>query len=174
MNMSYGQWQPNGGTDLGIRHNLNQMHKSEDARGTLIVTSAGNMGDFSHNDRINNGILKSKYKSTTLIVGALNTNDDNLANWSNKAGKHKWNFVVDKGLAQFSNGEQFGGTSAAAPMVSGKAALMMQKYPELTAKQTARLIKYTATDLGAPGVDSVYGYGKINLTKAMSPFGNIN
>ena len=80
MNMSYGQWQPNGGTDWGIRHNLNQMHKSEDARGTLIVTSAGNMGDFSHNDRINNGILKSKYKSTTLIVGALNTNDDNIVN----------------------------------------------------------------------------------------------
>ena len=174
MNMSYGQWQPNGGTDWGIRHNLNKMHKSEDAKGTLIVTSAGNMGDFSHNDRINNGILKSKYKSSTLIVGALNTNDDNIANWSNKAGKHKWNFVVDKGLAQFSNGEQFGGTSAAAPMVSGKAALLMQKYPELSAKKTANLIKFTATDLGAVGVDSVYGYGKINLSKAMSPFGDLN
>ncbi|WP_302789002.1 S8 family serine peptidase, partial [Escherichia coli] len=55
------------------------------------------------------------------------------------------------------------GTSMAAPMVSGAAAVLMQRFPYMTASQIASVLLTTATDLGEKGVDAVYGWGKLNL-----------
>jgi subtilisin family serine protease len=65
----------------------------------------------------------------------------------------------------------YGGTSMAAPMVSGALAVLKGKDPQLTAKQAVQIILDTATDLGAPGVDDVYGHGLLNLAKALEPVG---
>ena len=65
----------------------------------------------------------------------------------------------------------YSGTSMAAPMVSGALAVLKGKDPKLTAKQAVRIILDTATDLGAPGVDDVYGHGLLNLAKALEPQG---
>lgn len=64
------------------------------------------------------------------------------------------------------------GTSMAAPMVSGALAVLKGKDPKLTAKQAVRIVLDTATDLGAPGVDDVYGHGLLNLAKALEPQGS--
>ena len=66
------------------------------------------------------------------------------------------------------------GTSFAAPRVSGKMAITSQKFPNLDAEQLVNLAKHTATDLGATGVDQIYGHGKINLTGMLSPIGRLN
>ena len=66
------------------------------------------------------------------------------------------------------------GTSYAAPRVSGKMAITSQKFPNLNAEQLVNLAKFTATDLGATGVDQIYGHGKINLTGMLSPIGRLN
>lgn len=63
------------------------------------------------------------------------------------------------------------GTSPAAAMVSGGVALIKQAWPQLTAAQVVHLVKTTATDMGAPGVDAVYGYGMVNFDKATQPQG---
>ena len=65
----------------------------------------------------------------------------------------------------------YSGTSMAAPMVSGALAVLKGKDPRLTAKQAVRIILDTATDLGAPGIDDVYGHGLLNLAKALEPQG---
>jgi len=60
------------------------------------------------------------------------------------------------------------GTSMASPHVAGLAGLIRALNPSLTNEEVYNLIKDTATDLGAPGKDIYYGYGQININKAVN------
>lgn len=55
------------------------------------------------------------------------------------------------------------GTSMAAPQVTGAVAIAMQMYPNARAAELTRLTLATATDIGDPGVDAVYGWGLLNI-----------
>ena len=59
-----------------------------------------------------------------------------------------------------------GGTSFAAPLVSGVCALLLQKNPEWGPAQVLEALRSTALDLGAAGPDTVYGWGQINALAA--------
>ncbi len=59
------------------------------------------------------------------------------------------------------------GTSGAAPLVSGVAALIRSRYPELSAAQVVNRIVDTAKDAGAPGFDTLYGYGVLDVAAAV-------
>ena len=63
------------------------------------------------------------------------------------------------------------GTSFAAPHVSGAIAVLKSAFPMMTAPQIVTLLLTTATDLGAVGVDPVYGHGLLNLDEATRPQG---
>lgn len=63
------------------------------------------------------------------------------------------------------------GSSPAAAVVSGGVALLKQAWPQLSSAQLVHLVKTTATDMGKPGVDEVYGYGMVNFDKATQPQG---
>ena len=65
------------------------------------------------------------------------------------------------------------GTSFAAPRVVGAAALLRHKFPNLNGSALKQVLLQTATDLGATGVDNIYGYGLLNIPNAMSPQGNV-
>ncbi|WP_440799908.1 S8 family serine peptidase [Serratia marcescens] len=60
------------------------------------------------------------------------------------------------------------GTSMSAPLVSGAAAVLMQRFPYMTAGQISSVLKTTATDLGVPGIDKTFGWGEINLQDAIN------
>ena len=60
---------------------------------------------------------------------------------------------------------QVRGTSFAAPFVAGVAALLVQR--GLTNAQVVERLTSTATDLGVPGRDPVYGYGEVNAVRAV-------
>lgn len=60
-----------------------------------------------------------------------------------------------------------GGTSMAAPMVSGLVALMKSARPDLTPDEVESIIQNTAFDLGARGKDQVFGAGRIDARKAL-------
>ena len=59
------------------------------------------------------------------------------------------------------------GTSAATPYAAGVATLMRQKYPGANAAQIRNGLTYATDDLGEPGRDSYYGFGRVNLCIAM-------
>ena len=61
-----------------------------------------------------------------------------------------------------------GGSSFAAPVVTGTAALIKQKYPWMSGSLLRQTILSTATDIGAEGVDSVFGWGLLNIGKAIN------
>ena len=63
------------------------------------------------------------------------------------------------------------GTSMATPYVAGVAAVIKGQWPTLTSTQIASIIFDTADNLGAPGVNAVYGRGAVDITKAMQPVG---
>ena len=60
-----------------------------------------------------------------------------------------------------------GGSSFAAPLVTGTAALIKEKYPWMDASLIRQTILSTATDIGATGVDDIYGWGLLNIDKAL-------
>ncbi|MFG2037368.1 type VII secretion-associated serine protease mycosin [Dactylosporangium sp. NPDC048998] len=66
------------------------------------------------------------------------------------------------------NHRQTSGTSDAAAIVAGAAALVRAKYPQLSAQDVIRRLTYTAQDAGAPGRDPEYGYGILDLVKALT------
>lgn len=59
------------------------------------------------------------------------------------------------------------GTSQATAYVAGLAALIWAQDPSLSAAQVQTTIKATAKDLGPPGPDSSYGYGRIEPLMAL-------
>ncbi|WP_414161738.1 autotransporter outer membrane beta-barrel domain-containing protein [Serratia sp. BNK-10] len=63
---------------------------------------------------------------------------------------------------------KYSGTSMAAPHVAGSVAVLMERFPYLSGAQVAEVLKTTATDMGAPGIDALYGWGMINLGKAIN------
>jgi subtilisin family serine protease len=60
------------------------------------------------------------------------------------------------------------GTSFAAPMVSGAAALIRSRWPTMPAGEVINRIIRTAKDLGTPGRDPVYGFGLVDPTHALT------
>ncbi len=73
------------------------------------------------------------------------------------------------------NGQKYAtlsGASMAAPHVSGAAAVLRAAWPLLTAPQVADILLKTATDLGAAGKDTTYGYGMLNLYAAVQAQGS--
>jgi thermitase len=59
------------------------------------------------------------------------------------------------------------GTSAATPQVSALAVLAFSQIPTRTAAQVRATIERTADDLGSPGRDEYYGFGRINMERAL-------
>ena len=60
------------------------------------------------------------------------------------------------------------GTSMAAPHVSGVAALIIGKHGgEMAPSEVERILRASADDLGKPGKDDAYGYGRVNAAKAV-------
>jgi serine protease len=60
------------------------------------------------------------------------------------------------------------GTSFAAPMVSGTAALIRSRWPTMPAGEVINRIIKTAKDRGVAGRDSTYGYGMVDPTGALT------
>ena len=55
------------------------------------------------------------------------------------------------------------GTSMAAPHVTGAVAVARQMFPTASGADLARFVLVTATDVGATGLDPVYGWGLLNM-----------
>ncbi len=66
------------------------------------------------------------------------------------------------------------GTSMATPHVAGAVALMLESNPNLSHFEIVTLLEQTARDLGAPGNDNVFGYGRVDAYEAVVAAGGSN
>src|SRR5699024_5040628 len=120
----------------------------------LLVAAAGN----------GNGTAAYYPAACDNVIGVAAVSED-LTRWSNGVSGSQYNETVDLadpggGLTSQSttDGLETGsGTSYAAPLVSGAAALLLEREPELTLAETTQRLLDAAVDLGAPDRDDQYG-----------------
>ena len=121
--------------------------------------------------------LAPQTKDSVLVVGATTGTGANekMASYSTRAGALANRFILASGDTGYTGVE---GTSFAAPRVTAAVAIVRQKYPNLTAVQVANLLLLTASKdidndgvANFSGVSPIYGYGKLDLVKALSPIG---
>jgi hypothetical protein len=60
-------------------------------------------------------------------------------------------------------GKRFAGTSASCAHVAGAAALILDRNPGISVDQLWNSLTSTAIDMGNPGKDNIYGYGRLRL-----------
>ncbi len=144
------------------------------ARERVIVAAAGNAGGANPIDPAD-WLAGADGQGRGLAVGAVDSTGA-LAPFSNKAGTAKDHFLVAPGVNVVSTRKDggtatFNGTSFAAPAVSGAAAVVWGASPYLTGREVVDILLQSATDLGAPGVDDIFGHGLLNLDAALQPVG---
>lgn len=136
---------------------------AEVADRALVFVAAGN----SNSRRSEAGL--PNYEHLIFVSGTMG---DNRAVWS--GGGSSWGPAVDLSAPAVSvlvadptvlpNGYGLNsGTSFAAPIAAGAAALAWSINPDLTPAQVKSILYSTATDLGDPGWDEVFGHGRVNL-----------
>ena len=127
-------------------------------RGALVVIAAGNGG----------GTTGSRGYRESLFVGAVATNDA-VASFSDR-GPFVDLSAPGTAIRSTENGGGYAmanGTSFAAPIVSGVAALMWSVNPDLRPVTIQELLIASAVDLGAAGKDTSYGYGMVDAASAV-------
>ncbi|MDB5697226.1 MAG: hypothetical protein JWN69_30 [Alphaproteobacteria bacterium] len=162
----------------------------------LFVKAAGNDGTNLSNEAIAvSAADAAAAMARTILVGSIELNGT-MSSFSNRPGEGcllssgasvcspglQWKnyFIVAPGRSIFSTlpGQGYGymsGTSMATPVVAGVAALLEARWPTLKSspESVARILLTSATDLGAPGVDGVYGWGLLNVGRAFQAQGNV-
>ena len=152
--------------------------------GALFIWAAGNES-FKSNPSLEGGLpylYNELEKGWINVVGLAKDSPINpgSTNWEdlqrlNGAGVAKnWTVSVVSGITVQSkvNGLRgtytMNGSSFAAPIVAGTAALIKEKYPWMTGDLIRQTILSTATDIGKKGVDEDFGWGLLNIGKALN------
>lgn len=145
--------------------------------GIAVVASAGNDGltqpDYP-------AALATDPRAGTTMVAVGSVDASNVISWfSHSCGDTATRCVVAPGedvVTTHPDGVNYAmasGTSFSAPYVSGAIAVLMDAFPGLTAEEIIAILLQLTVDLGAPGVDSVYGQGLIDLQQAIAPSGTV-
>ena len=159
-------------------------YKTAVDNGALFIWAAGN-DRFKNNPSLEGGlpyVFNELEKGWINVVGLAKDRSLNpgSTDWSdldrlNGAGVAKnWTVTAVSGITVQSkvNGVkgiyEMNGSSFAAPIVTGTAALIKEKYPWMTGDLIRQTILSTATDIGKKGVDEDFGWGLLNIGKALN------
>jgi thermitase len=130
----------------------------------LVVASAGNAASTT-----------PYYPAAIPYVIAVGATTDSDVQWSlSNEGDHLdlsapgYRIFSTYHDLQQSDGYVFmSGTSMASPFVTGLAGLLASFDPTLTGAEIYDIMITTADDLGEPGKDPLYGYGRVNVYQAL-------
>ncbi|MEM0254287.1 MAG: S8 family serine peptidase [Candidatus Bathyarchaeia archaeon] len=128
-------------------------------KGGLVVGAGGNTGEYC-----------SDQDNPYIISVSATTSTDTIASWStygpyidlSAPGSSIYTTLRGGGYGSVS------GTSFSTPLTAGLIALIFSANPSLTPQQVEQILKTTADDLGEPGYDVYYGWGRINAAKALT------
>ena len=161
---------------LGIDGNAPSLTAAIDrfaATGGLFIIAAGNNGG-ANPESIQ--LLSAANRASWISVGGLSTSLTAFAldPSSGKAGSLADRYIVApyENIAADPMGSgfyRFTGTSGSVPIVAAAAALVLQKWPQLSGKQAGDILLTTARDIGAAGTDPVFGRGLLDIKAALSP-----
>lgn len=145
--------------------------------GVICVVAAGN--EF---------VTSSAFTDEPAVVVTATNRNDGSPTYASGVGNAKWGIAAPGGEIPTPVNEQdaiistywvqgqkdqyayLAGTSQAAPQVSGALALLLSTGKFTPAQAVQRLLD-TAKDIGDPGRDSLYGYGRLDIAAAMKGVG---
>lgn len=181
LNNSWGSYEPSDAITLfsadrvkADMPNLLAAARQAVGRGALMIFITHNAGLNQPNVEAGLPRLFPELERGWLAVTAVDL-DGSLASYANACGVAKaWCLAAPGGdyygleVAQPDGSYALVvGTSFAAPHVAGTAALVWQMFPYMTTDQVRQVLLGTATDIGPPGVDDIYGYGLLNAGRAV-------
>jgi len=173
-------WGTNNVSDIVREKIKDVVHKGRAEKGIAVVFASGNTSEKIGNDE----------SAIEDVIGVGSTNKYNKKSFFSNYGE-SLDFVAPggeyigiptldiSGSKGFSSGDYldyndentFIGTSASAPIVSATIALMLEKNPNLTIFEIYNILKNSADKLdanyGISGHSEEYGFGKINVDRAM-------
>jgi thermitase len=128
--------------------------------GAIVIAAAGNDGD---------GTLNYPAAYPEVVSVAATDRNDQRASFSNANSDVEIAAAGVSVLSTVRGGtyKTLSGTSMATPHVAGAAALIRFKNPAFTAQQTRDKLDAGVDDLGTPGRDPQYGFGRVTLSKAL-------
>ena len=136
-------------------------------RDVVVLINAGNSGVGNPQG---SATLIPQLGGRGLIVGN-HTSDGQIANSSNRPGAAFAEHTITA-LGSTPRSE-LSGTSFSLARVAAAAARVKSRDEHLTPLQVVEILKRTAIDAGAPGVDPVYGHGLLNSRAAFEAVGTI-
>ncbi|WP_426506812.1 autotransporter outer membrane beta-barrel domain-containing protein [Serratia proteamaculans] len=154
--------------------------------GIVTIFAAGNDSNLNNPDAMA-GLayfvpeIAPNWLSVASLQDPNNTGDYSISTFSSRCGYTASFCVAAPGTRVYSSiiegnsvdnlttgYAKYSGTSMAAPHVAGSIAVLMERFPYMTGAQVASVLKTTTTDMGTPGIDALYGWGMINLGKAIN------
>ena len=150
---------------------VTQIRNSAIDNDSIFVWAAGN------EKQTESGVLSAMPLAFPELMGHFVNvvavdNNNKLASYSNQCGITQ-NYCIAAPGSQWNTeaNKHAYGTSFAAPVVSGAIATIKEAFPYMNAEKITELLFVTAQDLGETGVDSVYGWGLLDMEKATRPVG---
>ncbi len=147
------------------------------ARSTAdYIRGLGGMLFWSAGNSAQNMTSPDRDSDDLLVVGAT-TSGDTRASFSSYGNYMDFvapgNGVFTTNSSSNTSYANVSGTSFASPIAAGVAALLKSADPSMTADEIEDLMKTTAVDLGNPGLDIYYGYGRVDSGNAMTNVGTL-
>ena len=128
------------------------------SKGGVVVVAAGNSGKAT-----------THAPSDALLVVSATDSNDKRPNWSSY-GPSVDVSAPGTSIYTTTRGSGYGsvsGTSFSSPIVAATAALLLSTDPNLTPTDIDQILIDSAQDLGEPGYNQYFGYGRINAGEAV-------
>lgn len=166
-----------GSNEPGARDGFRSIFDFTSLNDMVVAIAAGNEG-LSEPEESALAATDPEARGTVIVVGAVDFNSA-IASFSNRAGAAADVYLVAPGVniptpvigGSAADLRSFSGTSAATPFVTAAVALLRELWPQLSAQEVVSILLDSATDLGAPGIDPIYGRGLLNVGAALQPSG---
>jgi len=151
---------------------INDFYKMAVSNGALFVWAAGNTtdnGNTTYNaPTIQAGMpayISELHKGWIAAIGVKPDGTEYNPHLA-RAGAAMWWSISANGNCELAGCSAYG-SSFAAPRVTAAAVKVKEKYSWMTGHELKQTILTTAKDLGQPGVDTIFGWGLLDETKAL-------